>query len=310
MKKFALLTIALILFMSHDLFFKLEQYFLPPNTETSIFLYNGTFDRSDNVIDRDRMLDVSVISDHTKRSLNTDAWYEDDETTVLNITTGTSGTYMAGVSTKGRTIRLEAADFNDYLVHDGVLDEIARRKNLGEENLDANELYSKHVKTIFQVGDIRTDDWAIKLDYPIEFVPLINPYAIELGDTLSLKLLLHGVPLVDQHVYAGYRTSEDLHDQEHSDHTQSSEIDLKTNDEGEVSFVVESAGAWFVRTIHMARIQGDTLTHESNWGTLTFGVSDEQHHHGSSKVSAFVWVLITIFLIAGLFYLRNKGRRK
>lgn len=43
------------------MFLKLDSYFLEPDKPALIRLYNGTFDKSDNVIDRNRMADVSLV---------------------------------------------------------------------------------------------------------------------------------------------------------------------------------------------------------------------------------------------------------
>ena len=39
--------------LAHDLFLKLDSWCLAPNSPVTVDLFNGTFDRSDNVITRD-----------------------------------------------------------------------------------------------------------------------------------------------------------------------------------------------------------------------------------------------------------------
>lgn len=67
---------------------------------------------------------------------------------------------------------------------------------------DAAEKYSKHIKVIFKVDDKKTDDWQTPLGYPIEFIPLSNPYELNTGDNLKVKLIRNGKPLANQLVYA------------------------------------------------------------------------------------------------------------
>ena len=55
MKKQILLLCALFLFSSHDMYLKPDPFFLQPNTKATIYLYNGTFEKSENVIARNRM---------------------------------------------------------------------------------------------------------------------------------------------------------------------------------------------------------------------------------------------------------------
>ncbi|SFR31313.1 protein of unknown function [Robiginitalea myxolifaciens] len=203
LKRFALGLCALVLLTSHDMFLKLDGFFLEPGTPAEIELFNGTFEKSENVITRDRMLDVSLVGNGNRIAVDTADWYEKDSVTILRFTSGDPGTWVAGVSTAARNIEMAAEDFNNYLEHDGVLDMIQQRTENGTLGQDAVESYSKHVKTIFQVGDSLTEDWKTELGYPIEFVPLENPYEIHKGHQLPVKLLFQGKPLANQLVYVG-----------------------------------------------------------------------------------------------------------
>ncbi|MEL6975642.1 MAG: hypothetical protein AAGL29_09650, partial [Bacteroidota bacterium] len=58
-----LFLIWVILFCcSHDLYLKMETYLLQPNQQATLSLYNGTFEKSENIITRDRMLDASFVA--------------------------------------------------------------------------------------------------------------------------------------------------------------------------------------------------------------------------------------------------------
>ena len=220
---------ALLVLTSHDMFLKLDTYFLAPDTESEIQLYNGTFDRSENVIARTRMADVSLLGGGTRTRLDTSAWTERDSATILRFTTGFAGTYVAGVSTHAREIALAADAFNDYLAHEGGADMLASRTQDGLLAEDAVERYAKHVKAIFQVGDSRTDDWQTVLGYPVEFVPLSNPYDLHPGDTLRVRLLRDGQPLGNQIVTIGSKPASD-HDHDHTHADGSSHTHAHTDD--------------------------------------------------------------------------------
>ena len=216
--------IVFTLLCSHDLFLKMETYFLEPNQETSLFLYNGTFEKSENIIARDRMLDASMVAHNERQAIKAEQWQDKDSTiTLLNFNTKKSGTYVAGVSTKARNIELTADKFNSYLEHDGVLDILEQRKKDSTLDQDAVESYQKHVKAIFQVGDIKTNDWKTELGYPIEFIPQDNPYEKYSGDTLAVKLFLDGKPLANQMVYANHISSGHSHSKDSHEHDQGDE---------------------------------------------------------------------------------------
>lgn len=208
--KLALLVCFMIL-CSHDMYLKMDTFFLTANEKSTINLYNGTFAKSENTIDRDRMIDVSLTGHGERTTMREDQWTVQDSITTLHFTAGDPGTWVAGVSTKPRSIEMDGAAFNKYLKHDGILDMLALRQEQGLLEVGAVEMYSKHVKAIFQVGDVQTNDWSTQLGYPIEFVPQSNPYSLQTGDTLKVQLLKNGKPLANELVYADYTPSSNSH---------------------------------------------------------------------------------------------------
>jgi hypothetical protein len=324
MKKLAIAILAFILFSSHDMYLKLDGYFLEPHSAASIMLLNGTFAASENTIDRNRMLDVSLIGNGNRKQVDSTQWREDGLMTVLDFTTGDAGTWVAGVSTRARNIEMAAADFNDYLEHDGVIDELNWRKENNMLEADAVERYAKHVKTIFQVGDQTSDDWKTPLDYPIEFMPLNNPYELGIGDKLEVMLRFRGEPLQDQIVIIGSEeeghTHADGHDHDHpdgeaADHHHHGDTQVRTDAEGKLTVELTHAGIWYLRTIFMTQVFEEGLTHESNWATLTFAVGADSklveahthdHTHGehshSHGLPGYAYGLIGLAILLGIFW--------
>ncbi len=256
---------------AHDMFLKLESHFFEPGSDVTIALINGTYDRSENAIARDRMIDVRVVGPESEvASPPVSDWWDDETTTWLAVEAGAPGTYAMGVSTRARTIDLAAADFNEYLEHDGVLDMLAARERDGKLAQDASELYSKHVKTIYQVGDATTGAWAERFGYPIEIVPLRNPYELGAGDRFEFVVLRDGEPAPGQLVYASH-AGHHRHD-EGGGHAEA--VSTRTADDGVAGFELTTAGRWYVRLIHMVERTEEKTTHESNWATLTFEIAE------------------------------------
>lgn len=211
------LLIAIVVLCSHDLYVKMETYFLEPNKVAVLSLYNGTFEKSENIITRDRIIDASFVNQGKRVSIDPDQWVDKDSTvTQLAFHTGEAGTYVVGVSTKARNIELTSDKFNKYLKHDGVLDMLERRTTNNLLDQDAVESYQKHVKAIYQVGESKTNNWNTILGYPIEFVPKDNPYEKYSGESLEVQLLLDGKPLANQLVYADYIEVSHHHHHGHS----------------------------------------------------------------------------------------------
>lgn len=313
MKKWLSLFTAIIIFSSHDMYLKLDTYFLQPDTPATIKLFNGTFDKSENVIDRNRMIDVSIVGNGVRERIDSTLWSEKDSMTLLSFKTGAPGTYVAGLSTYARSLEMGAKAFNDYLAHDGVTDMLEWRKANGALGQDANEKYSKHVKTIFQVGDKKTDDWNVNLGYPIEFIPLSNPYNLLEGDTLRVKLLRSGKPLADQLITIdskethSHGSDDTNHSHEHDaadgDHHHHGSSQTRTDSNGELSVALSNSGIWYLRTIHLVESNEGDLTHESNWATLTFEVT-----HSHDGLPSYALLLVGIAVLGALFFLIRKKR--
>ncbi len=292
------------------MFLKPRGYYLSVNTEAIIALYNGTWDRSDNVIDRNRMIDVSIVGNGTRTRMDSTAWTEENKATLLHFTTGDEGTYVAGVSTYAKNIEMEAQAFNDYLEHDGVLDMLQWRKDNDAINEPAVEKYSKHVKTIFQVGDAWTTDWNTNLGYPIEFIPLNNPYKVDVDYDIRFVLLRDGKPLPNQLVYIGtpqHHSHDHTEDHDDEDHHHHAAKQLETDDNGILSYKVEEEGIHYLRTIHMTQSDEPGLTHESNWATLSFEIG-HGHVHDPTQNRKHIWMTLGgILLLSLIFYIYQKA---
>ena len=273
MKKFIVLWSVLVLtssnLIAHDMFLKLRSYIVEPNTKVTLALYNGTFDKSENIITRDRMIDVSVVGPTNQRNrINKNQWRDGWYESLLDLDLKSSGTHVIGLSTETRIIELSAEDFNGYLKHDGILDVLEARKKSGETNQPARELYSKHVKTVIQAGSKRTESFNTNLGYPIEIILSQNPYKLKKGDELGFQVLRDSKPVANQLVYASYSG---FH--EHADEgTHVETVTMRTNSKGFGKLKLIENGEWYLRLIQMVKSDKEGIDYESNWATFTFQI--------------------------------------
>ena len=265
MKNYFFFFLILIITSSHELFLKTDSYLLDEDQATELYLYNGTFDESENIITRDRIVNAKILGPEYEFLPSEDHYYDKGLATYLKFTTGTSGTYIAGISTLPRNIDLSAVEFKDYLEHAGLTDMIATREVLGLAEKAAKEKYSKHVKAILQVGDNRSNHFNREFGYPIEFIPLDNPYDAKIGDAIKFKLISGGKILPEQVVQFGSRSI--------TNNPGSSGGSARTDDEGIISIDLTSDGIWYLATIHMVETAEADLDYESNWATITFEVT-------------------------------------
>ena len=256
-----LLTSAAVL-LAHDLFLKLDNYFMPPHTTVRVVVLNGTFSASEAAVASDRLLDLSVVGPTERRTIPRASWQPSGDSTLLTVQSGAPGTYAIGASLSPRQIALSGEDFNSYLKEDGLPDVLDARTRRGELGKAVRERYHKHVKALLQVGEARTNAFTTVLGYPAEIVPLTNPYAARIGDTLAVRALVDGRAVVDQLVIAGGER----------DGQKIGEVRARSDSAGVVRFALATAGKWYIKFIHMVPVAGDSVNYESKWATLTFQV--------------------------------------
>lgn len=256
------LMVSATLLLAHDLFLKLETYFVPPNSSVRVAVLNGTFSVSEGPVTPDRLLDLSLVGPEQRRAIPRSAWKPSGDTTWLTLRTGAPGTYVIGASTGPRQIALTGEDFNSYLKEDGIPDVLNARALNGELGTAVRERYQKHVKAVLQVGETRTQAYGTVLGYPAEIVPLTNPYAARIGDTLAVRALVDGSPIASQLLLSGgERGGQKI-----------AENWARSDSAGIARFALSEAGKWYIKFVHMVPVSGDSVNYESKWATLTFEV--------------------------------------
>lgn len=260
-----LLGVALMMpVFAHDLFLKLNSYFVAPGDKVSIKILNGSFQESEGAVNFARLADVSVVSPSGVRTNPKEGDFtKEDKTSFLNLETKEEGSYVAALSTMTREIDLKAKDFNEYLTEDGIPDTLAERKRKKELEKDVRERYSKHVKIIFQAGGKQSDNYKTALGYPVEIVPVTNPYTLKAGDTFEFQCLKGGKPLANQFVMSGH---EDKAGKLVPDEN------VRTDKRGIAKIKLAATGLWYVKFINMTPLKDPKINYESKWATLTFEI--------------------------------------
>ncbi|MEO8650259.1 MAG: DUF4198 domain-containing protein [Acidobacteriota bacterium] len=246
----------------HDLFLRLDSYFVRVNEKVSIKILNGSFRTSEGAVAFDRLKDLSVVSPLDVRTSPKETDFTKNETTShVNVETKEAGNYVVGLSAMPREIDLDGKDFNEYLEHDGIPDTLMERRKNKELDKKVRELYSKHVKTIFQAGNKQTESYKVVLGYPVEIVPQSNPYGAKPGDSIGFLCLREGKPLVNQFVMTGY---------EDGNGKLITGKNVRTDKNGIARVNVNAAGKWYVKFINMTKLNDPKINYESKWATLSF----------------------------------------
>lgn len=258
-----LLLVGAAVLQAHDLFFKLDSYLVPANAPVRVAVLNGTFQESEDPVAPGRLDGLDLVAAGQRSGLPRSAWSAEGDTSWLSFRTRDAGTYVIGASTRPREIRLEAEDFNYYLAHEEILDVLVRRAEERELDRPARERYSKHVKAVFQVGEDRSGGFDVVLGHRAELVPLENPYTLDPGDVLPVRVIVDGKPIEGLTVIAGG---------EGEDGQAFDARSVRSDREGVARVPLHRPGRWYVKFIHMVEADDPELEYVSRWATLTFEV--------------------------------------
>lgn len=247
--------------MAHDMFLKLESYFLQPNAAVTVPLLNGSFDSSANAIARPRIADITMLGPAGRTTFDTTVVSARHDSTFFALRTGRAGTYVIGVSTRPNIIAMSGEQFHAYLAEEGLGHVSAAREQAGTAGDSAREQYAKHVKAIVQVGDARSASFGTALGYAAELVPLDNPYAWKPGGRLRFRAVVNGVPVPGLTVITGGRAAS-------GDTLPRREV--RTGPDGVVTLQPTGPGIWYLTFIHMSSVTAPDHNYESEWATITF----------------------------------------
>ena len=129
---------------AHELFFRLDAYFVAPGATVTIPVYSGRFVKNENAITRDRLGDLSVTTAAGRRQIDRANWSEKEPMSTLTLKVGDAGTYLVGASIKPKILALDGRAFNDYLKDEGLDTILAARTKTGRLADGSRERYSKY----------------------------------------------------------------------------------------------------------------------------------------------------------------------
>jgi hypothetical protein len=186
----------------------------------------------------------------------------EDRSGLLRFEPDRPGVHVVAVETRPKLLTLAADAFNDYLLSDGLPH--VYRLRAREKTLDqpGRERYSKSPKALVRVGAGGGDPCRV-LGLPLEIVPLRDPFALRVGDTLKVRVLFRDKPLEDAHL--GWQLPGDGGTPRGT---------VRTDARGEALVPVARTGLMSIRLTHMTRPRAEQYEWESFWTTLTFRVPE------------------------------------
>lgn len=169
------------------------------------------------------------------------------------------GLVIIGYSSKPSQIVLPAQKFNEYLTEEGLESIAALRSKRNETNAEAREAFARCAKALISSGPITAADVDRPLGFTLELVAEKNPYGLQAGQSLPVRLLYKKQPLAGVLVVAVNRRNP------------SAKVSARSGKDGRVTFKLAEPGMWLVKAVHMTPAPaGADAQWESFWASLTF----------------------------------------
>ena len=182
---------------------------------------------------------------------------------VADLLEAQTGHAIAVLETKPRVLVMKPAEFVEYLKEEGAKEVLAARAASGNSEAPGRERYRKITKTILCVGEAKDQAFAQPDNLWLEIIPERSTCGLKEGDSLTVRVLLEGKPIVGAHLAAGYEGP--------TGHNYP--VNVLTDAQGRATVKLDRTGAWYVRTHRIIPAQNDPKADwQSAFSTLTFEV--------------------------------------
>ena len=256
--------------LAHEFWLEPQQYIYSRTEEVTIrFLVGENFTGENWTGNRQQIKTLTLyyadVTDDLSDALT------DNEGDSLQFSIHEEGTAMVTFNNINSFIELDAATFTSNLEDNGLQNVIDLRKHLNETDTAGKEYYQRSVKTIVQIGALKTNIYKKQTGLPVDLIPLSHPYQLKNGDSLTVQVLFNGEPLKNAKILSWHKLPTGV----------TTNIYI-SNAKGEIRFPVITSGEWMLSCVQMIRLEGNpNVQWQSYWGSLTWGYT------GKNNVTAF-----------------------
>ncbi|MBA2305570.1 MAG: DUF4198 domain-containing protein [Acidobacteria bacterium] len=178
--------------LAHDLWIEPSAFVADPTKVIGVKLRVGVDFLGDPVPRDPALIDrfIAVDRQGSKPIIGRDG---EDPAGLLRVTT--LGLVVVGYSSKPSQIVLAAQKFNEYLVEEGLEAVAALRTKRNETNTEAREAFARCAKSLISSGPVNPADGDRALGFTLELIAERNPYALQPGQSLPVRLVYQNKPL-------------------------------------------------------------------------------------------------------------------
>ncbi|NWG91400.1 MAG: DUF4198 domain-containing protein [Parvularculaceae bacterium] len=176
------------------------------------------------------------------------------------------GVHVIAFRTDDAFSELAAEKFNAYVAEEGLAPARAARRRAGGDKEAGREAYSRRAKALIRVGDATTEEAPAAVGHTLEITPLENPFSLEEGEPLRVRIDYQGAPLEGATVSL-----------ESLDVGLLPEARRLTGADGTAAFVFPHKGSWKMNVVWTRPLSPDerpaafNADFETVFASLTFG---------------------------------------
>lgn len=254
-------VVAAALAAAHDTWLVPVRLAVPAGTRVTLNMTSGmAFPKNETRIDTARLETAMVRLAGQSSALKPIA--SPESALRLQATLSKPGVATMWASLKPKTLDLTPKQVTEYLEEIGAPDSVRRLYVAVRQPPRWRERYTKYTKTYVAVGEGKNDSsWREPVGLGLEFVPLSDPTAIAVGDSVSIRVLRGGAP-------AAAFAIGDVFAAEISNRL------VRTDANGVAKLPALRAGLWMLRGTDLRRPpNGVDADWESMFSTLTLRVA-------------------------------------
>lgn len=203
----------------------------------------------------------SLVLQHSSTASSVLDSIKEDGNNNLILTLKAEGSHLLSMQTKNALNEWEAEKFNSFLKENGLDEIVDRRTKTNTLASPTKEYYSGHIKLLMQVGEKKDDTHKKVNGFPVEILPLENPYALKIGDPIHFKILFDSKPVFGVRVKVWNRFD-----------NRTTIQNIYTEKDGTLETRVSSPGPWMVSVVRMAPSKQPGADWQSYRGSLVFGI--------------------------------------
>ena len=249
---------------AHEYWVEPEQYVLPEPGAVTGNLKNGQNFKSGNFSYIPSRFDFFKI---TGPGGETDIEGRTGDMPALNAEVSAPGLYS--ISYQGKFDKLvfhNAEKIEEYITYEGFKGVLERHKERGLAADRFEEKYARCAKALIQVGSADPDGRQDGLTgMKFELVAEKNPYALQNGDTLPVRLYWEGEPMADVQIRI-FRFDGELEN-----------TTTRTDSEGRAMIPLKTGGKFMLNAVHLYEGDDDpdneTPEWFSYWASMVFGTA-------------------------------------